>query len=594
MKKLSVILALALIVLSLLPTVCLASTAPAAVGVEDVYLINPISVALQNNTLFVADKVSNEQCLLHAFDLTDKPVLIYTEEIAGNVNKIKVDGDNLFVVMTDKFAQYTIESDKITLVQAYNVKDVADVNKRDDKLVVLLTNGKRTNANGDNLGGQFVDGDGIASLCLDDTYYWMYNNSGTSYYVTGSWKDQEFVLANPTALEQKLDGMTVANGQVLFFNQTSVVDATKHLYLDTDVENTFVDVAGNGTTTLVAVVNKSANVYSYKNDRFEQTYTIGSDTVAIATPSLDAVTRYTLVKPVGYPANIVYKTTDASTSVESIIDDAAQLTFVILDYATSSSDEYYYVFVGDRFGWVKKSATSIEEDAKLEVIDTSVSNDVATYQGKLMSANATYVYKLPSTTANMQSFYHTTLSQTATNPTTVAVLQSFVASDNTAWYYVKYPTTNGVDYGFVLQGNVGSLSVKQVANATVTLEKQNPHMKVNASLTDGVSIYATKDMLETALLTDADGNPIKLETNTKVGVITRLDEVSYVQVVYPNGTTYYGWVENHHLITLNAMTTNTVVGISFISVAILLIVTTTAIVRKRQLRKQNPVIVDEE
>jgi hypothetical protein len=90
MKKLSVILALALIVLSLLPTVCFANTAPAAVGVEDVYLINPISVALQNNTLFVADKVSNEQCLLHAFDLTDKPVLIYTEEIAGNVNKIKV------------------------------------------------------------------------------------------------------------------------------------------------------------------------------------------------------------------------------------------------------------------------------------------------------------------------------------------------------------------------------------------------------------------------------------------------------------------------------------------------------------------------
>jgi hypothetical protein len=42
------------------------------------------------------------------------------------------------------------------------------------------------------------------------------------------------------------------------------------------------------------------------------------------------------------------------------------------------------------------------------------------------------------------------------------------------------------------------------------------------------------------------------------------------------------------------MTTNTVVGISFISVAILLIVTTTAIVRKRQIRKQNPVIVDEE
>jgi len=43
-----------------------------------------------------------------------------------------------------------------------------------------------------------------------------------------------------------------------------------------------------------------------------------------------------------------------------------------------------------------------------------------------------------------------------------------------------------------------------------------------------------------------------------------------------------------------ALTTNTVVGITFISVAILLIVTTTAIVRKRQLKKQNPIVVDEE
>ena len=119
-------------------------------------------------------------------------------------------------------------------------------------------------------------------------------------------------------------------------------------------------------------------------------------------------------------------------------------------------------------------------------------------------------------------------------------------------------------------------------------------MKINASLSEGVSIYISKDMLETNLLTDEEGNIVKLETGTKVGVITRLEDISYVQVVYPNGTVYYGWVENHHVITLNAITRNTVVGISFISVAILLIVTTSAIVRKRQLKKQNVIVIDEE
>lgn len=593
MKKLTVILALALLIVALLPTVCLANTSQAAVGVEDVYLINPISVVLHENILFVADKVTDDQCLIHAFDLTSKPVLVYTEEVAGNVNKLKADGDNLFVVMSDKFVKYTIEADKLTPAETFNVKNVADVATRESNLVVLLNNGKRTNGNDENL-GQFVDGNGIALVCVDSTYYCLYNRDGNSYYITATWSEDGFSQSEEIALDGKQDGITVANGQVMFFNKTTLVDSNKHQYLTTDVENTFVTVAGNGANTLVTVTNKTANVYTLVDGSLIQTYTIGSDTVALDVPSVDEITGYTLVKSTGYPANIVYKTTDTSSSVETIIDNASNLTYVVVDYPNSQSDEYYYVFVGDKFGWVKKSAATVTEDAKLQIIDTNVSNEIATYKGKLMSANATHVYKLPCTTANMQSFYKTTLTQSATNLTTVTVLQSFVASDGTAWYYVKYPTTNTVDYGFVLQGNVGNLYVTKVSNTTVTLEKENPHMKINASLTDGVKIYATMDLLESSVLTDADGNVVKLETNTKVGVITRLLDVSYVQVVYPNGTVYYGWVENHHLITLNAMTTNMVVGISFISVAILLIVTTTAIVRKRQIKKQNPVIVEEE
>ncbi|MBR2974225.1 MAG: hypothetical protein IKC47_00580, partial [Clostridia bacterium] len=573
------------------PTVCFATTAVAA-GVEDIYLINPISVALSQDNLFVADKVSNQHCLLHSFDLTGKPLLVHTDELAGDVQSIQTDGDNLFVVMNDRFSHYTVQEEGLTLVTTYNVKNVVDVALRDDNLVVLLANGKRTNGSNDNL-GQFVNGD-VASLeKLSDTYYCMYTRDGLSYYLTAQWSDDGFSQTEEVALESKFDGMTIANGQALFFNKTSVVDASKHLHLDTDVDNTFVAVTGNDDT-IVTISNKSANVYTLQNSVFVHSYTIGSDTVSLNVPAVNAITTYTLAKPLGYPANIVYKTSNADTSVDHIIDNASDLVYLVLDYPNSQNDDYYYVFVGDKFGWVKKSAATLAEDSKIQVIDTSVSNQIATYQGKLMSGNATYVYTLPYTTANMtETNVKTTLNQTATSPVNVTILQAFVASDGTAWYYVKYPTTSSVDYGFVLQGHVGSLTVRQGASPIV-LEKENPHMKINASLSEGVSMYVSKDMLETNLLTDKDGNVVKLETNTKVGVITRLEEVSYVQVVYPNGTVYYGWVENDHLITMAALTTNTVVGITFISVAILLIVTTTAIVRKRQLKKQNPIVVDEE
>ena len=145
MKKFTVILALAMLIVSILPTVCFASTSLAAAGVEDVYLINPASLALHNDTLFVADKITSQQSLLHSFDLSDKPVLVYTEEMAGEISKIKVDGDNLFVIYNSSFAQYTIDTQGLTHVGTYNVKDVADVSMRDDKLIVFLTNGKRTN-----------------------------------------------------------------------------------------------------------------------------------------------------------------------------------------------------------------------------------------------------------------------------------------------------------------------------------------------------------------------------------------------------------------------------------------------------------------
>ena len=98
MKRLTVILALAILITSILPTVCFASTSTTATGTNDVYLINPVSVALHQNTLFVADKITQEQCLLHTFDIENQPELQSTTILDGNVNKVKVDGNNLFVI----------------------------------------------------------------------------------------------------------------------------------------------------------------------------------------------------------------------------------------------------------------------------------------------------------------------------------------------------------------------------------------------------------------------------------------------------------------------------------------------------------------
>ena len=583
MKKLAVILTLALLVVAILPTVCFANNTLS--NGEDVYLANPISTAVHQDLLFVADNITESASLLHIFDIANAPKLLQSLQLDGTVNSLKVDGDTLFVIFSKKFSQYTIDSQTLTNPTTYDVPNVADVMYRDSNIIALTTNGTLTNSSNANLKVDF-DGQGLACTKIGDTYYWMYNRENLSAYTTATWDEQGFFsFGNEVVLDNKFDGMTVANSTLLFYNQTVVLDSTNHTYIYTEVDNPFVNVTSDNNR-LFAIVSKSVVIYNYDNGNFiKSANTIGSDTVKLDTPSIDDINSYTLVTPKSYPATIIYKTTDADTSVTNIIDDANNQSYVILGYQGDQDDDYYYVLINDKFGWVRKSADAVEEDSNLTVVNTAISTDYAHFYGQFVSANAIYLYNLPVSTQASAQHSLITVNQTANNPIVVKLLQEFTAYDGTQWFWVEFDWQNAKMRGFVNQSHVGKINVSNGPAQTV-LDSENPYMKINASLSDSVCLYATKGLLENTRVTDDDGNEVRLETNTKVGIITRLEDVSYLQVVYADGTTYYGWVENRYLIGLNSLTTNTVVGISFISLATVLIVSTVAVIRKRQIKNQ--------
>ena len=120
---------------------------------------------------------------------------------------------------------------------------------------------------------------------------------------------------------------------------------------------------------------------------------IGSDQVDAQVPT--TYTIFTLAKSSGYPTNIIYKTNDDKTSVDSILTKEQVDTFIILGYEGHENASYYYVFVNGKFGWIKKSdnATTADTDSKIEIVDTKVSDKVS-YNAKFSSLGNVYIYNL--------------------------------------------------------------------------------------------------------------------------------------------------------------------------------------------------------
>ena len=83
-------------------------------------------------------------------------------------------------------------------------------------------------------------------------------------------------------------------------------------------------------------------------------------------------------------------------------------------------------------------------------------------------------------------------------------------------------------------------------------------------------MYLSPELEESELVHDKDGNLIKLYSGDRVTVVLEQDGKSYIQVRKTDGTCSFGWVESNRLIGLHAITSNAIVGLSLLAVAIAL------------------------
>ena len=255
-------------------------------------------------------------------------------------------------------------------------------------------------------------------------------------------------------------------------------------------------------------------------------------------------------------------------------------TFIVLGYDGSSACPYYLVLVGDRFGWVMKSdgATAPEDDDKITVLSSRV-NETVDMKAKLTSPGDVYVYDLPYDGDRATKIKYT---QSAQNLTEVSLLQTFrqtVSTDaqgdattvDLVWYLVSFEQPDGTETkGFVKQSDIGYFSVDP--KSTIGLEVHKANLKINATLFEAVTVYATADLTKGAELYNAKGNIVKLYSGDRVFLLSKSDNglAAEICILHNDNTADYGWIDASRLIDANQITANTIAGLSFLGGACLL------------------------
>ena len=337
---------------------------------------------------------------------------------------------------------------------------------------------------------------------------------------------------------------------------------------------------GAGKIFLLNSANE-VEIYSYNTEKqqFErQPATIGTDTITIdgQLPTPAQFTGFTLASSKGYPTNIVYKTTDASTSISEIKTDYTG-QFIILDFEGAEGLPFYYVLIGDKFGWVQKSdgVTLPQNDSRLTIVNTQISQDV-TYKAKFTSLNTVFIYPLPLSDIEPGD----TFQQSIANPQEAKLLQKFTENHAdgtvTEWYRVEYGEGKT---GFVSAGNVGQF---HATGAPTSAEEVIGYKKINSSLFEAVKIYLTSDMEESEAICDEYGDVIKLYSGSQVVAVKEENNATFVEIRKNDGSTSYGWIPTDNLIGLHQITTNAIVGLSILGVALILTVVFVVLFVKRK------------
>ncbi len=623
MKKISFLcILIALLVLAILPGTAFADTA-SGYGVN-VRLINPVAVAAVGNYVFVADNVDEGQSVIHGIDISgDSPQrkYFYTTQ-KPVVNIAEINGD-LYVMYADCVDVLSVANMQLSLKFSY-----ADINVTDYTYNTLLGYSTALYAQGRIFyksseedfpaDSRTENAMSLLSATADDGNYIYFtkNENGTTSLKRIKMSVQAGALRDRYDETDKLNANGVNYGTAFslkgMFNYTVNGVSNVALFGGSSVR-TLTELSGEFSASAeneiihsetqildgcfcankIALLNNEykIDVYNYNSEtsQFELQFTVGTDTISQTTPSSAELTGFTLAKSLGYPTNIAYRTADDETSIPNVLTDLSD-QFIILDYDGAENSDFYYVLIGDKFAWIEKTKGAVvpENDENLQIIDTSVSGDV-TYNAQFISANAVFVYQLP-----LSDSVCTTFSQSITNPQSALILQKFVEykSDgtNVEWFYVAYGENNS-QRGFVPCKNVGKFHVSAAEDGGMPVLG---YRKINASLFEAVKLYATSAMEDNETIYNEAGE-IKLYSGTHVVVVREENGASFIEIRQNDGTTTYGWVTSKYLIDMHSITTNAIVGISILSVAVLLaIIFFSVFVRRKRRRKRSASTAEEE
>lgn len=634
MKKFTVICVLMIIViLAVVPSVAMADIVNATGG--NVCLINPIAITSIGDYIFVADDVDVNHSVILCFNIArGTPSYKFTYSSERRIKNLSEADGKLCVIYQDGISVFEV-SDTVfkTPYTTYAVENVVDMtfgkyqSETMHYATYVLNNEDLFYTYQDDTTQSFKPTD--YSLEFEEITSCLYvdNNSDDSLngYVyciwdydikrfntaTGQWglRQDDFNKLGVYATELMVKGIFnyQINGvwQIGLYSDTAINKLEKRHYglagdreweygameavpLDrSDTDVTILDVCYSANKLFVLNANKQVEIYAFDAEKsafVRQEVSIGTDMIAIGDALPTNFTGFFLAQSLGYPTNIVYKTTDPATSVTSIIPDYKD-EFIILDFEGSEFLPFYYVLIGDKYGWVKKSdgAVTPGSDPKIQPINTNINPAVpdVTYKAKFISANTVFVYELPISGSSRTEFH-----QTVTTPKDVTILQVFTekaANETVEWYYISYEDAEGNEQkGFIQSGLVGQFYTTSNGSGNIYGEDK----KINASLFEAVNIFATSDMSEQATIHDKDGNVIKLYSGTFVKVISEEGDASYIEVKI-NGTATYGWIQSDKLINRISMTTNAIVGLSILGAAIVIGVTFAIVFTKRKKHKTN-------
>ena len=418
-------LALCIVLLaSLLCSVALpfaASTVAYAEESHDIYFIDPTAVAVVGNYLFVSDNVDdNTKGIVWRFTLNADGVPTagkQTDIEGGRINGLSgssislSDQDNvigsLYVIRKNEAVLYDVASDGTLTANAKsytNVKPTAEETLVDACAAMYDTNSNIAYLTDtmyvlDPLRDKFTKtinniANSQAMFYSNNNLYYIANGTLANLYVPEL--QPQTVTINNLGDFKPRDGFeftdTSNKTTLALYNDTQIVfleqkgsayepygtadtwdDITK---LHPEVNDLrIIDVATTASTLYILDSNNQVYMYNKESASAKAVIAtsggnpvyIGSETVSQAIPT--DIPSFKLARSTGYPTNIVYRTTDENVSIPQVYKKYTD-TFIILEYDGSHNCPYYYVLIGDQFGWVMKSdgVTVPENDDKISII----------------------------------------------------------------------------------------------------------------------------------------------------------------------------------------------------------------------------------